>query len=30
MQNWYNIPPLDVGAIYRPDYLPPRAELQLQ
>ena len=26
----FNIPPLDVAAIYRPDYLPPRAELQLQ
>jgi NitT/TauT family transport system substrate-binding protein len=26
----FNIPPLDVGAIYRPDYLPPRPELQLQ
>ena len=26
----FNIPPLDVAAIYRPDYLPPRAELQLK
>jgi NitT/TauT family transport system substrate-binding protein len=26
----FNITPLDVAAIYRPDYLPPRAELQLQ
>jgi NitT/TauT family transport system substrate-binding protein len=26
----FNVPPLDVAAIYRPDYLPPRAELQLQ
>jgi NitT/TauT family transport system substrate-binding protein len=26
----FNIPPLDVAAIYHPDYLPPRAELQLQ
>jgi NitT/TauT family transport system substrate-binding protein len=26
----FNIPPVEVAAIYRPDYLPPRAELQLQ
>jgi len=26
----FNVPPLDAAAIYRPDYLPPRAELQLQ
>jgi NitT/TauT family transport system substrate-binding protein len=25
----FNLPKLDVGAIYHPDYLPPRAELQL-
>ena len=26
----FNFPPLDVATIYRPDYLPPRAELQLR
>jgi hypothetical protein len=26
----FNIRPLDAAEIYRPDYLPPRAELQLQ
>jgi NitT/TauT family transport system substrate-binding protein len=26
----FNIPSVDVGSIYRPEYLPPRAELQLQ
>ena len=26
----FNFPPLDVATIYRPDYLPPRAELRLK
>jgi hypothetical protein len=26
----FNIPAPEAAAIYRPDYLPPRAELQLQ
>jgi NitT/TauT family transport system substrate-binding protein len=26
----FNIPPMDPAAIYRPEYLPPRAELRLQ
>jgi hypothetical protein len=26
----FNIPSVDVGSIYHPEYLPPRAELQLQ
>jgi hypothetical protein len=25
----FNIPVVDVGTIYRPEYLPPRAELML-